>query len=209
MQEKYLDEMLLSAAKSFETQSERCCQLETSCLKKRLFNVVVILTSGSSQLRGKNWSYLHNYNPDTRKWDLIWTRVINSKVVNKIRIMDYGSLHGCYQGGFSWLHVNYTLQCIVYLEWKAFLSDIMCVWFTFSGFTAWTLKTQNVYEIAERFSSLNVYGYLWNVRRIDFLAFLFVQLFATSYLCQLLGNHASGMGTFLLPYNIYRTFDSS
>ena len=45
MQEKDLDEMLSSAAKSFETQSERCCQLETSCLKKRLFNVVFILTS--------------------------------------------------------------------------------------------------------------------------------------------------------------------
>lgn len=37
-----LDEMLSSAAKSFKTQSERCCQLGTSCLKKKLLNVVVI-----------------------------------------------------------------------------------------------------------------------------------------------------------------------
>ena len=50
MQEKDLDEMLPSVDKSFETQSERCCQLETSCLKKRLFTVVVILTPWSESI---------------------------------------------------------------------------------------------------------------------------------------------------------------
>ena len=103
MQEKDLDEMLSSAAKSFETQSERCCQLETSCLKKRFFYVVVILMPWSESIEKQKLIVFTRYNRDTRKQDLTWTRLINSRVVNKIRIMDYGRLDGCYQGGFSWL----------------------------------------------------------------------------------------------------------
>ena len=95
------------------------------------------------------------------------------------------------------LHI--AMYCILRVKCIFDWHNCLIVWFTFSGFTAWTLKTQIFYEIAERFSSLNVYGYLWNVRRIDFLASLFVQLFATSYLCQLLGNHASERGT----YNVF------